>query len=539
MANISLSENLGNLQVVCTKKMPDLDEEKPIHNHQHQQVKSTPSEEALHHEDDKDEEQNINNLLLLDDDEDEEQLSGGEGDCMLVKIQQPKDRTPSSSLEGHTTSVKDYCILYFYLFLYFLTFGLLNPIAFELFERVYIAAYGDSHFATFMFGFFNSFPCLIFFCISPIVGNLSDKYGKKRFLIIFSILYNVIFIIYLTLSGLVSWKDEELISPIVWIKKNSIVLYAIACVIQGFALDIIPLINSLISNYHYSNSESNKDSGIFGNLSNLFSYVVAIMGLSTTIGSIISALVLKFMDIATVFGLILLVSQFSTFVLFKYLHEHVTQSNGKSNTTIFYQLVFPFKYIVKILFSGEKVLIFLIITKLLSTISSFAFFSTITQFTRYKYHFTPSDNGYLLTILGLCAILSNSLLSKLILKISRNSEKHALLLTCIFTALLSLYFILCPSGDLIYFGMLLLLIGAKEDALRTSLIISIFNKPEEQGTLNGCLGSISIIGRAIAPLLFSFVLNESREIFIDLPFVIILIIQIVGIAIVFKIIRMN
>ncbi|KAG2389183.1 hypothetical protein C9374_014583 [Naegleria lovaniensis] len=438
------------------------------------------------------------------------------------------------------TEKGDIRVLLVYLFLFYLSFGIINPVNVELFEKINSAldsvdpnhhpASSTKH-STSLYGFLFALPGVIFFFVSPITGNLSDRFGRKPFLTIFAAIYTTIYGIYFLLCRVVTTTSHSSLSNFeLMIRNNALYLYIFAKILQGFCMDVIPMINSYIADH-----ADKKDLTLY------FSYVLAIMGLSTAIGPIMSGSIYKQFGLNYVFGTIFGISIFTTcFILF------ILKENAKGNKTLnnvdtpkkdsksfFSEISAPFKSLFMIVTQADAALKSLIISKFTSAFISVGFFCIITQFTRLKFGYGPQENGFVLTLVGITAILSNSILAKPIAYLS-GSESNNLVVAGIANALLFVSCVLTRNGDCFYYGMAFFLLGAKEDPLRSSLISKVFD-PNQQGILNGCLGSITTLGRILAPVMFSFLLDvfttsSSLPHVVDAPFIAMTLIQLIGVA---------
>ncbi|KAF0972357.1 hypothetical protein FDP41_009260 [Naegleria fowleri] len=454
-----------------------------------------------------------------------------------------QDPTITTNENSSTSTEKgDIRVLLVYLFLFYLSFGIINPVNVELFEKINSAIIdpinpthqkATTKHSTSLYGFLFALPGVIFFFVSPITGNLSDRFGRKRFLTLFAALYATIYGIYFVLCRFVTTTSHSSNFEIV-IRNNALYLYIFAKILQGFCLDVIPMVNSYIADH-----ADKKD------LTFYFSYVLAIMGLSTAIGPVMSGTIYKQFGLNYVFGTIFCISIFTTWFILFFLKENekgnmsqnITDTSKKDSKPFLSEIGAPFKSLFMIVTQADAILKSLIISKFISAFISVGFFCIITQFTRLKFEYGPQENGFLLTLVGITAVLSNSILAKPIAYLS-GSESNNLIIAGIANGLLFLSCVLIRNGDYFYYGMSFFLIGAKEDPLRSSMISKVFD-PNQQGILNGCLGSITTLGRILAPVIFSFLLDvfttsNSLPNIVDAPFIAMTVAQFVGVAFIFR-----
>jgi MFS family permease len=120
-----------------------------------------------------------------------------------------------------------------------------------------------------------------------------------------------------------------------------------------------------------------------------------------------------------------------------------------------------------------------------------------------RFGYTARQNGFLLGFLGLCAIITQGYIVRVLLK--RHSEIHilgaglaisAVGLTCIGYA---------PAPTLLYFGLAALALGSGLVNPSTTGLISLYSDQAEQGRALGIFRSLGSLSRAITPVLAGIV----------------------------------
>ena len=405
------------------------------------------------------------------------------------------------------------------LFLNYLPLAILNPVQVELFELINKVSSGHHKHSTSLYGALFSWPGFIFFIVSPIIGSLSDRFGRKIFIVLHSVLTFTLFSVYLLACYSVTTTDESEVMK--FFRTHSFKLFVLGKTVQGFCLDFLPLVYSYISDH------AKKE-----NLSTYFSYVLASAGLSTAVGPILSGYLAKNFGLMGVFIVTFSISLLVVIFIVVFLEGDRKSHVDAKEETVIQKIVVPFKSLYALLTQENKVVPVLIVSKFASALLSVGFFCIITQYTRIRFNFGVQENGYLLTIIGICAIISNTLLSKPFNMITKGDESMTCLISGIGTIIMFLLMTFAQDGNQLLYCATVFLIGAKEDPARTGLISKNADGQQGSGLLQGALGSVSTLARIIAPIIFSSLLElsttpgqDGKPFFLELPIIAFVLLQ--------------
>ncbi len=116
-----------------------------------------------------------------------------------------------------------------------------------------------------------------------------------------------------------------------------------------------------------------------------------------------------------------------------------------------------------------------------------------------RFHYTARENGYLLGYLGLCAILTQGLIVRKLLKVV--DEVRVLTAGLGFTAVGLLAIGYAGQPWMLYLGLALLALGSGFVNPATTGLISLYAGAEEQGRVLGIFRSLGALARAFTPVL--------------------------------------
>ena len=116
-----------------------------------------------------------------------------------------------------------------------------------------------------------------------------------------------------------------------------------------------------------------------------------------------------------------------------------------------------------------------------------------------RFGYTARENGYLLGFLGLCAIVTQGYIVRVLLK--RHSET-AILAGGLIASVIGLLCIgYAPHPGLLYVGLASLALGSGLVNPSTTGLISLYSTPSEQGRALGIFRSLGSLSRAITPVI--------------------------------------
>jgi MFS family permease len=120
-----------------------------------------------------------------------------------------------------------------------------------------------------------------------------------------------------------------------------------------------------------------------------------------------------------------------------------------------------------------------------------------------RFGYTARQNGMLLGFLGLCAIVTQGYIVRVLLK--RHSEIHILSAGLGISAVGLVCIGIAPHPSLLYVGLAALALGSGLVNPSTSGLISLYSDPNEQGRALGIFRSLGSLSRAITPILAGIV----------------------------------
>lgn len=300
---------------------------------------------------------------------------------------------------------------------------------------------------------------LMQFIFSPILGRLSDRFGRKRLLLLSTLGTAFSFVLF----GLAQTPWLLFVSRIF----NGITGSSTA-VAQAYIADVTP------------KEERARGMGLVG----------AALGLGLILGPAMSGLLGRLG-----FGVPALaaagVSVVNSFLIFFFLEESLKKESPSDFKSLVPQ--FSFKRFFEIL--GHPIMANLLIIYFLNTFAFAALQNVAGLFTKERFHFTLEENGYLYAYIGLLLVLVQGLLvGKLSKKIGES------LVVILGFVLLMFGFILVPVTQqvlAVIFVTTVLAFGAGVSTPALNALISKNSSAHEQGGIFGIaqgLGGLALIG---------------------------------------------
>ncbi|KAF2070733.1 hypothetical protein CYY_007948 [Polysphondylium violaceum] len=322
--------------------------------------------------------------------------------------------------------------------------------------------------------------CMVFF-FGPLLGGLSDKYGRKKIL-----LFQIILIAIDVSSAFISFKT------------NSIIFFYIGHTICGLTGCVGSTILSSIS-----------DLTTIEERPKVFSWGGVAMGVGFIGGPLLSALAMKLNVLAPIYFIYFTIAVM--LVLLYLLKESIYL--GEKGKAIVKTTFNPFKAIARLFKSS----LFVALVAGLYVIFAFAsddLLSTMYYYTEVRYNWSPEKNAYYIAYLGVVIVVYSSLIIPFALKYL---SERAVISTALFMngiahiifAFASNQYIWIVSGLFGGFPTVILMI-----------IVSIISKstpPEIQGTiLNGVasVGSLTALaGTLFSQNIFAYFISSNAPIY--------------------------
>ncbi len=357
--------------------------------------------------------------------------------------------------------------IFFTMFLDALGIGLLIPVLPEIIRRFT----SDPQDITLFYGYFLSAYALMQFIASPVLGSLSDRYGRRSILLI-SLLGAGIDYLFMAFAP-------------------SLTLLFIGRIISGLTGASMTVASSYMADIS-DDSNRSKNFGMIG----------AAWGLGFIVGPVLGG-VFQSLGANAPFllaaGLNLLNFLFGLFVLPESLPE-------AKRRAIEIKALNPFRSLVRVL-KPSAIAIYIWIYFLL-------FFAgqvhpvNWTLYTENRFAWTSWQVGISLAAVGICNAATQALLPRLL--IPKIGEYHAFLLGTIVAAVGYFMFGAITEGWMAYPVILFFSISAVSFPALQS-IISVSADASEQGELQGSLVSLGSLSAIIAPFLFANVFNTFSD----------------------------
>lgn len=359
--------------------------------------------------------------------------------------------------------------------------GLIIPVLPDVIRRFS----SDPDSITVLFGYFVAVYAFMQFFASPILGSLSDRFGRRPIL----------------LSSLLGASIDYVFMAF----APSLSLLFVGRVISGLSGASMTVANSYIADI----SDDSNRSANFGLIGAAFGIgFIAGPLIGGALGHLgheapfIAAAILNFINF--LFGAMVLPESLPP--------EHRRHLELKKLN--------PFSSIVK-LFSNHSILIF-IFTYAMLFLAGNVHPSIWTLYTEYKFKWTPFEVGLSLSFVGLVYGFSQAVLTKKL--VPKWGETKALQVGIFFNLLGFLLYALAPAGWMMYLVMAISCLSG----LAMPCVQSLMTKqipPNRQGELQGGLVSLSSLAAIAAPILYTSafkwaVQHQEKISLIGLPYLI-------------------
>ena len=341
--------------------------------------------------------------------------------------------------------------------------GLIIPVLPDVIRRFS----SDPNTVTELFGYFVAIYAFMQFFASPILGSLSDRFGRRPVL----------------LSSLFGASIDYIFMAL----APTLPLLFLGRVISGLTGAGITVANSYIADI----SDDSNRSANFGTISAAF-------GIGFIAGPLIGGALGHISPIAPFFaaaGLNFINFLFGYFVLPESL-------SAEHRRLVDFKKLNPFSSIKKLL--ENKSILYFILAYALLFLAGNVHPSIWTLYTEHKFAWTSLQVGLSLSFVGVVSVFSQVVLTKKL--VPKWGESKALKVGLVFNTLGFLFYGLAPYGWLMYVVMLTSCLSA----LAMPCLQSLMTKqvaPDRQGELQGGLVSLSSISSICAPLLYTGAFN--------------------------------
>jgi DHA1 family tetracycline resistance protein-like MFS transporter len=311
------------------------------------------------------------------------------------------------------------------------------------------------------------------FFFSPLLGRLSDKYGRRPILFI-SLLGSAIGYLVIGLAGTL---------PLVFLGR----------IISGITGANISTAQAYIADVTTKENRA-KGMGLFG----------AAFGLGFILGPAIAGVLSKY-GVHVPFFFAAILSLTSASAVYFLLPESLNRESRTDVTLRKGKLQFLLESLKQREFGFVNLIYFLLVTSF--SIMTYAF----VLFTAYRFGYNAEQNGYLFAFIGLISVICQGLLFGILVK--KFGEK---ILTAVGCFLMAISFFLIPyigrdfgGLSLLLFACILLTLGNALASPALTSLVSKISKEEEQGSSLGIMQSFASLARAIGPVLGGVLLNNA------------------------------
>ena len=311
------------------------------------------------------------------------------------------------------------------------------------------------------------------FFFSPILGRLSDKYGRRPILFI-SLLGSAIGYLVIGLAGTL---------PLVFLGR----------IISGITGANISTAQAYIADVTTKENRA-KGMGLFG----------AAFGLGFILGPAIAGVLSKY-GVQVPFFFAAILSLTSALAVYFLLPESLNRESQTDVTLRKGKLEFLLESLKHHEFAFVNLIYFLLVTSF--SIMTYAF----VLFTAYRFGYNAEQNGYLFAFIGLVSVICQGLLFGILVK--KFGEN---LLTALGCLLMAVSFFLIPyigrefgGLSLLLFACILLTLGNALASPALTSVVSKISKEEEQGSSLGIMQSFASLARAIGPVLGGVLLSNA------------------------------
>lgn len=345
--------------------------------------------------------------------------------------------------------------------------GLIIPVLPDVIRRFTSSPEQLNHY----FGYFVATYALMQFFASPVLGGLSDKYGRRPIL----------------LASLLGAAFDYLFMAV----APTLSLLFVGRVISGLTGAGYTVANSYMADI----SDDTNRAGNFG-------LIGAAFGIGFIAGPLLGGLLGHFNPVAPFIGaavLNLLNFLFGYFILPESL-------GAEHRRELDYKKLNPFTSLTK-LFQQKHLIIFVLVYALMF-LAGHVHPSIWTLYTEYKYGWSAWQVGISLSVVGVVYGFSQAVLTKKL--VDKWGEMKSLKIGLFFSAFGFLLFALASQGWMTY----LVIVGTCLSSMAAPCIQSMMTKqvePSRQGELQGGLVSIMSITSIIAPVLYAGSFNWATQ----------------------------
>ena len=311
------------------------------------------------------------------------------------------------------------------------------------------------------------------FFFSPVLGRLSDKYGRRPILFI-SLLGSAIGYLVIGFAGTL---------PLVFLGR----------IISGITGANISTAQAYIADVTTKENRA-KGMGLFG----------AAFGLGFILGPAIAGVLSKY-GVHVPFFFAAILSLTSALAVYFFLPESPNRESQTDDTSRKGKLQFVLESLKQHEFAFVNLIYFLLVTSF--SIMTYAF----VLFTAYRFGYNAEQNGYLFAFIGLISVICQGLLFGILVK--KFGEK---ILTAFGCLLMAISFFLIPyigrefgGLALLLFACVLLTFGNALASPALTSLVSKISKEEEQGSSLGIMQSFASLARAIGPVFGGVLLNNA------------------------------
>ena len=364
--------------------------------------------------------------------------------------------------------------IFFTVTLDMLALGMISPVLPSLIEGF---LHGDTSSAAKMLGLFGTvFAIMQFFC-SPIIGSLSDRYGRRPVVLLSNFGLGLDYL-------LMAWAPA-----LNWLFLGR--------VISGLTSSSIPTAMAYMADV----TPRERRAAAFGMLNAAFG-VGFILG--PAVGGLLGNINPR-LPFWVAGGLSLLNGLYGLFVL--------PESLSKDHRSPFsWARANPVGSVS--LFRRHAGMIAIAIVLLLGYIAQQSLLNVYVIYAGYRYHWTVGTVGYSLATIGVCTIIYGALLVKPV--VAKLGERGAMTIGLIGGALGYTFFGLSKTGILFWSGIPLLNMMSFTWPAAQSLL-SRKTSPSEQGQLQGAINSLRGIAGLVGPGFFTYIFSRSISSGIHIP----------------------
>lgn len=341
--------------------------------------------------------------------------------------------------------------------------GLLIPVMPDVIRRFVTSEQEVNHY----FGYFVATYALMQFFASPILGGLSDRFGRRPVLLssLFGAAFDYMFMAF---------------APTLW-------LLFVGRIISGLTGAAISVANSYMADI---SDDTNRAAN--------FGLIGAAFGIGFVVGPLLGGFLGHIDPVAPFVGAAIL--NFLNFLFGYFILPESLDAAHRRNLD--YEKLNPFSSLQKIL--QQKHLLLYVSIYGLIFLAGQVHPSIWTLYTEYKFGWRPLEVGLSLSVVGIVFGFSQAVLTKKL--VAKWGEVKSLKVGLFFSALGFLLFALATKGWMTYF----VIAGTCLSGLSNPCLQSMMTKqvePSRQGELQGGLVSITSMACILAPLLYSNAFN--------------------------------